>query len=83
MFSRYLKKELRIVRPEAALLFGLVKGYQTQIDAILGTPGHTVLAHHPSRSPLWWSRTPAGQEDRKRIIRQLQRLLNLVEEDRP
>lgn len=80
-FRRYLQKELRLVQPEAALLFGAVKQYQTRIDAILGTEGRTVLAHHPSRasqSPIWWGRKPAALLERARVIGQLRRLLNLV-----
>ena len=80
-FRRYLERELRLVQPEAALLFGAVKDYQTRIEAILGAPGRTVAAHHPSRSPLWWRDTTEGWQDWERITVELRRLLHLAYEE--
>lgn len=79
----YLRRELEIVQPKAALLFGMVKDYQGRIKEILEPLGGdfsgeiTVLAHHPSRTPLWIRKNPSGQADRARIKGKLRQLLSL------
>ena len=74
--KRYLRRELAIVQPKVALLFGdAVKRYQGEIDSILQNEGcPKVLAQHPSHPrPKWMHKNP----DRERIIRELRSPLSL------
>ncbi len=73
--GRYLRRELEIIKPRAVLLFGQARKYQAQVDEILRTTGRTVLAEHPSARPPRWLHHDSI--DRKRIVEELCRLLDL------
>ena len=69
----YLRKELEIVQPKAALLFGVAKNYQGTIDSIMKIKGRTILAQHPSARPPDW--LYGSFPERKRITGELRCLL--------
>ena len=74
--DRHLRRELKIIQPKAALLFGAVKNYQDEIDSILKVEGRAILAQHPRARPPDW--LYEDSPERERITEEVRRLLNLI-----